>query len=226
MKKRFLGLILATFMIIAFAFNMTACKQPPEGDAQYTVTETEWDINFNLNRRAPQATPLSAQVYSSQPRDVEAITSFTLSAVGVHKVDGPGSGTIKVAPNGMDMEFYLNGVLREDETQIIPSTDEFYIGMNLMLASYFPFSGQYDEFTYDSNKKAYVAETLKSTVVDESNINNTYDLYNRNIEVKFVNGYISTMSVEMCTNDTYQDVYLTITFTFSNINNTTVNLPV
>ena len=93
-----------------------------------------------------------------------------------------------------------------------------------MLKSYFPFSGRYSDFTFDETQNAYVAQNLKSTVVDESDITQTYDLFNKKAEITFINGYLNTITVEMCDDETYENVYLSLVFTFSNINNTTVDI--
>ena len=124
----------------------------------------------------------------------------------------------------MEMEFYLDGEFCPDESGKTPSSDPWYIGMTTMLKSYFPFSGRYNDFTFDETKNAYVAENLKSTVVDESDITQTYDLYNKKAEVTFVNGYLNTITVEMCEDETYENVYLSLVFTFSDINSTTVEI--
>ena len=88
----------------------------------------------------------------------------------------------------------------------------------------FPFSGQYNKFTFDQTKKAYVANNLISTVVDENDITQTYELYTKTAEVTFVNGYLNTVTIEMCDDNTFENVYLNLVFTFSDINNTTVEL--
>ena len=227
MKRRILSFILAMLMVIPCAINLTACKKEEDGgngNVVYTVSEQEWEINFNITKSNPTATPLSAQVYSNEPTQLAPITSYTLRGEGFSG-NQQGWGVIKYAPNGMDIEFWLDGKL-EDETQIIPSTDEFYVGMKFMLASYFPFSGKYSQFTYNSAKNVYVIERLKSTVVNESNIEEFYDVFNKKVEIKFVNGYLSTVYVELCQDEEYGDVVSALTFTFSKINNTTVTLPV
>ena len=248
MKKKLLSFMLAICLMMPCAFMLSACDKettpdnPPEAPAVvYTVTESEWEINFNITKAPeqaqPQAEPLACMAMgnqaqllsndSSQP--LAKITSYTLRAEGWAEGDEPGEqidglGILKVAPNGMEMEFYLENVLRPDESGKTPSSDPWYIGMTTMLNSYFPFSGKYDTFTFDSTKNAYVAERLKTTVVDEDDINKTYDLYNKKAEVTFINGYLNTITVEMCDDETYENVYLSLVFTFSNINNTTVDI--
>lgn len=239
MKKKFLSFMLAICMVIPCVFALTACgKEPPANPPEnpavvYTVTESEWEINFNITKSQtqPQAEPLACATMGSQAQvlsgnssqGLDEITSYTLRAEG--NAEGEeGLGILKVAPNGMEMEFYLDGVLRPDESGKTPSTDPWYIGMTTMLRSYFPFSGRYDDFTFDQTKNAYVAENLKSTVVDEDDINQTYDLFNKKAEITFINGYLNTITVEMCEDETYEDVYLSLVFTFSDINNTTVEI--
>ncbi len=227
MKRRILSFILAMLMVIPCAINLTACKKEEDGgngNAVYTVSEAEWDINFNITKSAPTATPLSAQVYSNEPTGLAPITSYTLRGEGV-SFGQQGWGILKLAPNGIDIEFWLDGKL-EDETQVLPNTDPFYVGMKLMLASYFPFSGKYNQFTYDSAKKVYTVERLKSTVINESDITEILDIYNKRVEIQFVNGYLSTVYVELCQDEEYGEPFSVLTFTFSNINNTTVTLPV
>jgi len=252
MKKKFLSFVLTLCLMMPCAFMLSACDKktpanPPETPATvYTVTENEWEINFNITKAPeqaqPQAEPLSCMAMGNQvqllsnstSQPLAEITSYTLRAEGWAEAGEEGEemvdglGILKVAPNGMEMEFYLEGELIVDEdgttTGKTPSSDPWYIGMTTMLKSYFPFSGMYDEFTFDSTKNAYVAENLKSTVIDESNLDETYDLFNKKAEITFINGYLNTITVEMCDDETYENVYLSLVFTFSNINNTTVDI--
>lgn len=235
MKNKILSFMLAICLILPCVFMLSACDKeppatPPENPAVvYTVTESEWEINFNITKvkEQPQAQPLSCAAMSKQAQLVsntlDEITSYTLRAEG--ESEGvEGLGLLKVAPNGMYMEFYLEDVLQPDESGTTPSSDPWYIGMTTMLKSYFPFSGKYDDFTFDQTKNAYVAENLISTVIDEDDINQTYNLYNKKAEITFINGYLNTISVELCEDDTFEDVYLSLLFTFSDINNTTVDI--
>ena len=227
--KRFLSILLAICFVIPCALSLTACaKDGGDGDIVYTVSEEEWEVNFNITKS--KNSTLSAinagaktQTFANTFATLDEITSYTLHAVG--ESEGvPGEGILKVAPNALSIEFYIDGELSEGETGVIPSSDPFYIGMTLMLKSYFPFSGRYDDFTFDETKNAYVASNLVSTVIDESDITNTYDLYNKKAEITFINGYLNTITVELCEDETYEYVYLSLVFTFSNINNTTVEL--
>lgn len=245
MKKKFLSFVLALCFMMPCAFMLSACgKEPPANSPEnpaivYTVTESEWEINFNITK-APeqaqlQAEPLACMAMGGQVQllssssTLDEITSYTLRAEGWAEGNEEGEmidglGILKVAPNGMEMEFYLEGEKRPDESGKTPSSDPWYIGMTTMLKSYFPFSGRYDDFTFDETKNAYVAQNLKSTVVDESNIDKTYDLFNKKAEIIFINGYLNTITVEMCEDETYENVYLSLVFTFSDINNTTVEI--
>ena len=245
MKKKFLSFVLTLCLMMPCAFMLSACgKEPPSNPPSnpatiYTVTESQWEINFNITKAQPQvqpqAEPLACSVMGGQVQllssssTLDEITSYTLRAEGWAEGNEPGEqidglGILKVAPNGMEMEFYLEGVKRPDESGKTPSSDPWYIGMTTMLRSYFPFSGKYDEFTFDETKNAYVAENLKSTVIDESNTDETYDLFNKKAEITFINGYLNTITVEMCDDETYSNVYLSLVFTFSNINKTTVDI--
>lgn len=240
MKKKILSFMLAIFLMLPCACMLSACdKEPPTNPPDtpavvYTVTENEWEINFNITKSQaqPQAQLLSCATIGKQAQllsntSLAEITSYTLRAEGFC-VDGSemeeGLGVLKIAPNGMEMEFYLNGELRPDETGKTPSSDPFYIGMTAMLRSYLPFAGMYDDFTFDQTKNAYVAENLVSTVVDEEDITETYDLFNKKAEITFINGYLNTVSIELCEDDTFEDVYLSLVFTFSDINNTIVEI--
>jgi hypothetical protein len=122
----------------------------------------------------------------------------------------------------MSIEFYLEGVFREDESGTTPSTDPFYVGLTSSVMSYFPFANNYDDFTYDSTKKAYVANNFTVAVVNEEDITDTYDLHTKKAEVSFVNGYLNTITIELAEDNTYANVYSSFVFTFSNINSTTV----
>lgn len=94
-----------------------------------------------------------------------------------------------------------------------------------MLTSYFLFSSKYSEFSFDATKNAYIAENLTVGVVNEDDITDLYDLYNKKVEVTFINGYLNTISVEFCDNNFEANtVYQKFMFTFSDINNTNVTI--
>lgn len=219
MKKRLLSFVLAICLIIPCAFVFSACS----GKAVYTVSESEWELNFNITKVQNQHTLLNKR---QSKQSLEQITSYTLSATGIdYQSREPlyGSGVLNVAPNGLDMEFYLDDVLQEEQTKTIPNTDKQYIGLKAMLTSYFLFSGKYNEFTFDENENAYVAEDLTVSVTNEDDINDVDNLYNKKVEVTFINGYLHTISVEFCDeNFEAETVYQTFEFTFSDINNTIV----
>lgn len=237
MKKKLLSLVLAVCLIVPCTFALSACDNA-NSSTVYTVSESEWEINFNItkvNAQTHSQTVACSLLNDAKTQDVlntvaqslDEITSYTLSAIGTDYQDGTlnGSGVLKVAPNGLDMKFYLEGVLQEEQTKTIPNTDLQYIGLKTMLTSYFLFSGKYNLFTFDTTKNAYVAENLTVTVISEDDISKTYDLYNKAVEVTFINGYLNTISVEFC-DKTFEaeTVYQTFVFTFSDINNTTVTL--
>lgn len=239
MKKKILSFILAICLIVPCAFLATACKNNDDSAVVYTVSEDEWETNFKITQVGEQ-TQTQAVSYSllnnSESRVVQTtsakslaeITSYTLSATGTDYQDEEplrGSGVLKVAPNGLDMTFYLNDVLQEEQTKVISNTDKQYIGLKATLTSYFLFSGKYNEFTFNKTKNAYIAENLTVSVVNEDDISQTLDLYNKKVEVTFINGYLNTISVEFCDKNFAEDtVYQTFMFTFSDINNTTVTI--
>ena len=221
--------ILSFLLVLCFGFSVgmffAACDQnppPPTTTEVYTVTESEWKTNFNLTK-GQQTKPLActANVFAeSEP--IAAITSYTLSAVGVN--DGAnGTCVLKVAPNALSIDFYIENQFREDESGTYPANDDFYIGLVAAVTSYFPFADNYNNFTYNEAKKAYVAQNLTSIVVDETDISRTYEMYTQYAEVTFVNGYLNTITVDLC-DETFTNVYSSFVFTFSDINNTIVNL--
>lgn len=246
MKKKILTFILAICVICPCAFLVTACKngndkneEPDDTAVVYTVSEEEWETNFKiaqvkeqLQTQSVSFTLMNAEqvsmVHTAYAKSLAEITSYTLSATGTN-IDGNdvinGSGVLKVAPNGLDMKFYLEEVLQEEQTKVIPNTDKQYIGLKATLTSYFKFSGKFNSFTFDETKNAYVAENLTVTVVDEDDVSKTLDLYNRKVEVTFINGYLNTISVELC-GESFEanTVFQTFLFTFSDINNTTVTI--
>ena len=218
MKKKLFSFILAMSFILPCAFVLSACKKTSKNPSVvYTVTESEWEINFNITK-ANQSTPLSVNLSET----LEEITSYTLYGEGEYYGEAEGTGLLKVAPNALYIEFYVGGQLTGDKNGVTPNTDPFYVGITAMLRSFFPFSGKYDDFTYDETKKAYVAENFISTVVDEDDIEDTYDLYTKYAEITFINGYLNTVSIILCTDDTYQTAYAEYVFTFSDINKTIV----
>ena len=205
-------------------YTCTVCAgtktEPVEYVVDYTVTEEEWRINFNLTKGQNGVAPTSSG-------QLTEITSYTIYAVGRNKLDEnsdtwlEGTCLLKVAPDAMSIEFYLGGELREDESGTYPSTDVFYNGLTTSIMMYFPFAEQYNDFTFDTTKNAYVAERLTSVLADEYDPSETYNLYTKTAEVTFINGYLNTVTVELC-DETFENVYSSFVFTFSNMNNTTV----
>lgn len=224
MKKRILCFLLAVCLILPCAFSLTACNDNPE--VSYTVTEAQWKMNFNLTKGQTSASPSSvsdSDDVTDFSGNLSAITSYTLSAVGIN-YGLNGSCELKVAPNGMSIEFYLEGVRREDESGVTPSSDPFYVGLTSSVMSYFPFKENYNDFTFDQTKNAYVAENFTTYVVNEEDIDDTYPLYTKIAEVTFRNGYLNTITIQLAEDTTYTDVYSSFVFTFTNINKTTVNV--
>ncbi len=225
MKKRLLSFILAICLIVPCVVSLTACTET-EGDVVYTVTEAQWKINFNLTKG--QAQPLSVDEESQQvqlfaenfSQALPEITSYTIFADG-ENYGQEGTCLFKVAPNALSIEFRLGGVL-EDESGVFASSTNKYKGLTASIMSYFPFADHYGKFTFDQTKKAYVAENFVSTVVNEENINETYDIYTKSAEVTFRNGYLNTIAISLTEDNNYINVYSTFMFTFSNINNTVV----
>ena len=56
MKKKILSLMLAIYFMLPCVFMLSACdnenpSDPPETSAiVYTVTESEWEVNFNITK--------------------------------------------------------------------------------------------------------------------------------------------------------------------------------
>ena len=236
MKKKFLSLVLTLCSIMPCIFMLSACTKetPSNPPTVYTVTESEWETNFNITKHQPKVQTLSSYAISNSIQllsdnsstSLAEITSYTLQGEGV-VTDGDneiiGLGILKVAPNALHMEFYLDGVLSEDETGTFTNSNPIYIGITTMLNSFFPFSGKYNNFTFDQVKNAYIAENLICTLVNEEDINDTYDNYYKKAEITFINGYLNSIYIEVCNGDEFTDDYNSILFTFSNINNTTVD---
>ena len=184
----------------------------------YTVTEDEWKVNFRLTKGQQVAQPLS---FAERLSSVTEITSYTIYAVGENN-GVEGTSLLKVAPNAMSIEFYIGTTLREDESGTYSNTDILYQSMSKNIMSYFPFENNYANFTYDEVKKAYVGQNITSLSYDEYNPNNVRYTYTKTAEVTFVNGYLNTVTVELCGQD-FGDTFASFVFTFSNINNTTVS---
>ena len=210
----------------------TACDdptEPTEPTVSYTVTETEWKINFNLTNSQTEPVLLGAKVketfvktFSAQQQTIAPITSYTLYGEGTNGSD-VGSSLLKVAPNGCSNHFIVNGSVKAGETGTFANTHDFYVGVTRTVSMYFPFTNNYNDFTFDQTKNAYIASNITSTMVDEYDPTDPYDLYTKTAEVTFVNGYLNTVKVSLC-DKTFTDVFASFTFTFSNINNTTVTL--
>ena len=234
MKKKFLSFVLAVCMLIPCAIFSTACTtNPPEADT-YTVTEAEWKVNFNLTKEQVQPQSLGLSVaeenqtqkqlfLSAQAQPLTAITSYTLYAEG-ESGGLEGNALLKLAPNGMYIEFYLENNLREDESGTYAKTEVLYQTLKQNIMSYFPFANNYNDFTFDQSKKAYVSQNLTSIMVDDYDPSKSRPVYTKSAEVKFVNGYLNTVFVVLCQDANFTDEAASFLFTFSNINNTTVTI--
>ena len=217
MFKKIGKYLLSLALVFASVFGIAGCgKDDDSPTISYTVTEEEWRINFNLTKGQNQPQALS-------DTKLAEITSYTIYAQGENYGES-GTCTLKVDKNGMSIDFYLEGVFREDESGTYESSDDFYIGLTASIMSYFPFADNYNDFTFDETKKAYVAQNLTSAVINENDINETYDMYTRSAEVTFINGYLNTISVELCEDNTFTEVFSSFVFTFSNVNSTTVEI--
>lgn len=216
-------------------FTCTVCGQTKTESVEYvvdyTVTEDEWEINFNLTKGQIQAQTLScvaighpqARLLSNNSSQrLTEITSYTVYAEG-ENVGVPGTSLLKVAPNAMSIEFYVNGTRREDESGTYGKNETLYQTLTRNIMVYFPFAGNYNDFTFDQTKKAYVAQNLTSIMVDDYDPTQTSSVYTKSAEVTFVDGYLNTITVELC-DKTFEEVYASFVFTFSDINNTAVEI--
>ncbi|MBE7087154.1 MAG: hypothetical protein E7369_02500 [Clostridiales bacterium] len=228
--KKFISLLLAICICLSMGVMFTACNETdPDNTTVYTVTEDEWKINFNLTK--PQSQPQTLACVSdsnavvkafSASEQLAAITSYTIYAEGENE-GNTGNVLFKMAANAMSIEFYVNGSLKEDETGVYTPTDVLYQSLQANISAFFPFVNNYNDFTFNDADNTYVANNLTSIMYFDYDLTQTYEVYTKNAVVQFVNGYISTMHVEMCDDD-FTSVYSTLDFTFSNINNTTVEV--
>lgn len=237
MKRKVLSLILAICLTIPCAIAFTACANNDSKTAKYTVTELEWKTNLNLTKETPQAQTLSSELsrpsqvksFASSVEPLSKITSYTVHAEGVN-TGTPGSAVLKMALNGMSTEFYVNGVLKESETGTFDNSHVLYQSVKTNMMLFIPFAENYDDFIYDETKKAYVAQNLTATVVDDYDTSKTNQIYHKKAEVYFVNGYLSKVYFEMSNeksvelSNNFDDVIAIFTFTFSKINSTVVNI--
>lgn len=226
--KKLLSILLTLCMCLSICAVFTACKKAPPTSASYQVTEAEWKMNFNLTKASPQAQTLSnnarqtIQLFAEEYSQLQKITSYTLYAEGVNG-NTSGRSTLKVAPNAMSIEFYIGNTLREQESGIYEKTEVLYQTLTVNLMNYFPFENNYGDFQFDEEKKAYVSQNLTSIMVDDYDPSKTKEVHTKSAEVKFVNGYLKTINVALCDKN-FENAFASFEFTFSNINNTTVNV--
>lgn len=217
--RKLVSILLAFCMCLSIGVVFAGCDKTPPS-VTYTVTEAEWKTNLNLTKgqQQPQTLSYGVQSFASQP--LTEITSYTVFAEGIN-AGIPGSALLKMAPNGMFVEFYVNGTFKESESGVFDNTNVLYQSVKINMMMLVPFADSYSQFTFDDTKNAYVAQNITSILVDDYDINNTETIYHKTAEVSFINGYLNTVSFEM-TDINFTETVATFTFTFSNINNTTV----
>ena len=210
--KKMVSRLLTVCMCLSIGAVLTACDEAAStSSVNYTVTEEEWKLNFNLTKGQAEVQLLSSNSSQTLPE----ITSYTVYAEG-ENAGIKGTSLLKVSPNAMSIAFYVGDVL-EDESGTYESNEILYQTLTRNIMVYFPFADNYDDFDFDQTKKAYVAEDLTSIMVDDYDPTKTSPVYTKSAEVTFVNGYLNTITVELC-DDTFENVYASFTFTFSNIN--------
>ena len=222
--KRVLKGFMAIALIFSSLFALAGCRKDDDPPAtSYTVTEEQWKTNLNLTRNQSQVQPVS----NNLSQELTAITSYTVHAEGVN-AGIPGSALLKMAPNGMSIEFYVNGSLKASESGTFDSDNVLYESVKTNMMMFVPFAEYYDDFTFDETKKAYVAQNLTATLVDDYDTSRTETIYHKSAEVSFVDGVLKTVSFEMSdknsveNDNNFDNVIATFTFTFSDINSTTV----
>lgn len=193
----------------------------------YTVTEEEWKMNFNLTKTQVEAQTLSCLTWGEiKAKSVatktasSGITSYTVYAEGTNSGTS-GTSLLKVAPNAMSIEFYVEGQLKESESGTYTNSETLYKTLTSNILAYFPFANNYGDFTFDQERNVYVAQNMTSIMVDDYDPSITRPTYTKTAEVTFVNGYLNTVKVQLC-DSTFTDVFANFDFTFSNMNNTTV----
>lgn len=224
--KNLLNGLMAMVLMFTSVFAFAGCGKDDNPPATvYTVTEEEWKTNLNLTKGQSQMQPVAYNL----SKEVTEITSYTVRAEGVN-VGTPGSALLKMAPNGMSIEFYVDGTLKTSESGTFDSNDVLYASVKINMMMFVPFAEYYDDFTFDETKNAYVAQNLTATLVDDYDTSKTETIYHKSAEVSFVNGVLKTVSFQMSdknsvVNDNdFDNIIATFTFTFSDINSTTVEL--
>ena len=229
MKKHLLSYALPICILIPCALASTSCaptnpsSSETNGSVVYTVSEEEWKINMNLTNDQTHSNP--SNVVKPNAHRVEPLTeinSYTVLAEGVN-AGAPGSALLKMAENGMSIEFYVNGTLKDDETGTFDKNNVLYQSVKTNMMMFVPFKEYYDSFTFDETKNTYVAQNLTAEIVDDYDLNNKSTIYHKKAEVSFINGYLNTVSFVMFDSN-FNEVFATFTFSFSDINNTVVEL--
>lgn len=228
--KKLLSILLMVCLCLSFGIMVVGCdqsqapQQDDNGMAVYTVTEEQWKINFSLTKNQVQT---QSSCIGKEPTlstfsapALTEITSYTLFAEGSNEGIS-GTSLLKVSPSAMSIEFYVGNTLKESESGVFASDTDFYKGLTTSIMAYFPFENNYSNFTFDQTKKAYVGEDLTSVLNDEYDVNKHYEMYTKSAEVSFINGYLNTITVELC-DKTFTNVYASYVFTFTDINNTIV----
>lgn len=204
MKKKFLSFVLAICLLVPCAFIFTACgENPPPEDPPtatvYTVTEAEWKTNMNLTKNQAETQTLScASLCSSQvtllSTSSQPLTEITSYTARAEGVNAgqPGWGLVKITSDGMYTEFYPNNELNEEHSGNFDNTTTMYQDMKFNMIMLVPFANSYSQFTFDETKNAYVGQNITSSLVEDGI---SEPIYHRTAEV---------------------------TFTFSDINNTTI----
>ena len=226
--KKLLSCFLAICTLVTCSLALCACDQTPPPATVYTVTEAEWRTNLNLTNVPSQAPALSCELLNaSQPQllanpsqPLTEITSYTAYAEGIN-VGTPGTALLKMTPEGMYVEFYVNGTLKESESGTFSSTETIYQSVKINMMMLVPFANSYNDFTFNETKKVYEAQDVTTTLVNDYDVTQTTEIFHKTAEVSFIDGYLNSLSFIM-TDKTFTDVVATFTFTFSNINNTTI----
>ena len=143
--------------------------------------------------------------------------SYTLSSSAVSSntttltLDGPVDSTVKIKGG-------TNVTLTGGGTSDITISAKDTTNSSLTIGN-----GSSTTDTNTNKEGFYVAVKDSGNKTVQAALNPVIVYGNSNTEVKFVNGYLDTITVELC-EETFTDVYASFVFTFSDINNTTVEI--